>query len=412
MTDLFTWESTPAVWRCCYDPEGLSGFGATKADALTDLVMQIDDLPRTRLLAHAIVRERDEWKEATAQANAAIEHYQAERDKSAAYAEQMREALVAAERAFLADAEPPYTSGDERIYTLRGHAVGSALQKVRAALAKNQREGQPGGNGQKYGGEPAATSGEPCHSGAKPDHGLAIHGDATGPGSSPGPSLPSSAAPGVGKSPTASVVEALELLLRMCEDAAPGAWRNGVVADNGIDEGDVMAGRVMERVRTALDEFHAMGACGWIPVSASLPPKRRTVLIAFKNSHDKWRITRGFHVGRFEMVDESDDPSETGAEMNERGDYYVPEGWNEEAVGAEFFYPISETVTHWQPLPAAPVDLLPMSSAPRIVPDPSVPDGEIRAVPKCICNSGFGMNLSCPLHGVDAPPPRQSQEPK
>jgi hypothetical protein len=71
---------------------------------------------------HAI-RERDEWKEAAAQANAAIEHYQAERDKSAAYAESIETLL----RSILADLE-------------EGSTDPTWPEQIRAALAKNPTE--------------------------------------------------------------------------------------------------------------------------------------------------------------------------------------------------------------------------------------------------------------------------------
>lgn len=48
--------------------------------------------------------------------------------------------------------------------------------------------------------------------------------------------------------------EHLELMIRIVEDAAPGAFRNGNTAEFGhIDEGEVLTGRCVERARAALE---------------------------------------------------------------------------------------------------------------------------------------------------------------
>jgi hypothetical protein len=94
----------------------------------------------------------------------------------------------------------------------------------------------------------------------------------------------------------------------------------------------------------------------WIAVNEAMPSHGKTVLVTFKNSHGKDRITRGFYVEQFKMLWEGDDePEDCGAELHaESGDYYVPAGWNESGVGAEFFYTIEGEVTHWMALPLAP----------------------------------------------------------
>lgn len=52
----FTWESTPALWRCYYDPEGPNGFGKTRETALTELLWICDgESHREELLIGAIV---------------------------------------------------------------------------------------------------------------------------------------------------------------------------------------------------------------------------------------------------------------------------------------------------------------------------------------------------------------------
>lgn len=49
-----------------------------------------------------------------------------------------------------------------------------------------------------------------------------------------------------------SVRGMLSVLVQMCEDAPPGTWKNGNTADNGTDEGDVMAWRTLELAKALL----------------------------------------------------------------------------------------------------------------------------------------------------------------
>lgn len=51
----FTWESTPSLWRCYYDPEGPQGFGRTKEQALLSLFECCDGHHSEAILAGAIV---------------------------------------------------------------------------------------------------------------------------------------------------------------------------------------------------------------------------------------------------------------------------------------------------------------------------------------------------------------------
>lgn len=64
---------------------------------------------------------------------------EARRDKAF---DAMRSALSAAERAFLDDAAQKTIVGDDVIYHLDGQSVGSALEKVRAALALAEKAGK------------------------------------------------------------------------------------------------------------------------------------------------------------------------------------------------------------------------------------------------------------------------------
>lgn len=54
---IFSYQSTPALWACYYDPEGPSGMGKTKEEALFDLWLSCDDEKglREEMLMGAIV---------------------------------------------------------------------------------------------------------------------------------------------------------------------------------------------------------------------------------------------------------------------------------------------------------------------------------------------------------------------
>jgi hypothetical protein len=51
----FTWESTPAVWACWWDPEGPCGYGKSREKALGALIESCDDDHFGPLLLEAIV---------------------------------------------------------------------------------------------------------------------------------------------------------------------------------------------------------------------------------------------------------------------------------------------------------------------------------------------------------------------
>ena len=51
----FSYQSTPDLWACYWDPEGPSGLGKTKEAALFDLLWMCDDDHRGMLLAGSIV---------------------------------------------------------------------------------------------------------------------------------------------------------------------------------------------------------------------------------------------------------------------------------------------------------------------------------------------------------------------
>ena len=60
----FTYESTPALWRCNWDPEGPEGFGKTKDEALFDLWLSCDgeEEPLMKAIVAALERLESQVK--------------------------------------------------------------------------------------------------------------------------------------------------------------------------------------------------------------------------------------------------------------------------------------------------------------------------------------------------------------
>ena len=92
----------------------------------------------------------------------------------------------------------------------------------------------------------------------------------------------------------------------------------------------------------------------WIPVSAEiLPENEQNVLWTFKNSVWKKIVIRCFYARKFQ-VEMYDDPYEFWEYNEEKDEYYLPEWWYECNEYEEINYRVSDTVTHWMPLPLPP----------------------------------------------------------
>ena len=88
----------------------------------------------------------------------------------------------------------------------------------------------------------------------------------------------------------------------------------------------------------------------WISVGERMPGPGVNVLFGYRNSLGKWRTVRGHH-SPLHTVDAA--MWEDGSDDTEDGSF-EPEGWWEEPVESETLNFVSDDVTHWMPLPAAP----------------------------------------------------------
>lgn len=103
-----------------------------------------------------------------------------------------------------------------------------------------------------------------------------------------------------------------------------------------------------------------LGVVMWISVLESLPESEKSVLVFYKNSHNKGRIVKAFYAERFSI--ESDPESDNNDEyMFEHDRYYLCEGWYEiidnwDDLSAVYFYDENKP-THWMNLPSPPSDM-------------------------------------------------------
>jgi hypothetical protein len=93
------------------------------------------------------------------------------------------------------------------------------------------------------------------------------------------------------------------------------------------------------------------GVPAWINVADQMPGPGVTVLFGYRNGYGKWRTLRG-HYSPLHTIEANDwdygTPDET-----ENGSF-EPEGWWEVPVESETQNYVTDEVTHWMPLPAAP----------------------------------------------------------
>lgn len=104
------------------------------------------------------------------------------------------------------------------------------------------------------------------------------------------------------------------------------------------------------------EEFKAMLAAApsaWISVEERLPENGKLVIAHHLNRIGKHRVIRAFYARRFTIEDNSDRDIGDGCEDHE-GTTYINEGWYEENEHDEFYWFVSQPVTHWQPLPLHP----------------------------------------------------------
>jgi hypothetical protein len=84
----------------------------------------------------------------------------------------------------------------------------------------------------------------------------------------------------------------------------------------------------------------------WQPIETA--PKGRKIVVGYPNRLGKWRtvIACYYLPQTLQREDEFDGDDDDG---------YAPEGWYEESETQDGILPTDEAPTHWQPLPAAPI---------------------------------------------------------
>jgi hypothetical protein len=94
------------------------------------------------------------------------------------------------------------------------------------------------------------------------------------------------------------------------------------------------------------------GSAGWVSVGEDLPPSGLKVIVFYCNSHGRTRRTMAHYAAKHTL-----DAShwDEGATDDTEDGIFEPEGWWEEPVESEVMSFISDEVTHWMRLPAAPV---------------------------------------------------------
>lgn len=92
----------------------------------------------------------------------------------------------------------------------------------------------------------------------------------------------------------------------------------------------------------------------WIAVTPETMPKPGNYVLAhFLNAHSKPRVVRAMYATEKVLHASEDAPEDCFDE--ESGEYWAPPGWYEVNDNDETIWLITETVTHWCPLPAPPV---------------------------------------------------------
>lgn len=125
-----------------------------------------------------------------------------------------------------------------------------------------------------------------------------------------------------------------------------------LIAQGAVDE---VIG-AFERLRAELDALKAQEPVTWIPVCERLPRTQQRVLIVYTTHHGKPAITMGWHC-KARTLESSYFEGDVDDEYDEAHDvFYMKEQWVDESAESECHYQISG-VTHWMPLPSAPIEI-------------------------------------------------------
>ena len=96
----------------------------------------------------------------------------------------------------------------------------------------------------------------------------------------------------------------------------------------------------------------------WINVKDRLPEPQEKVIVFFENRYGKkWRTLAEYIPSMYVVEEDYLDPeySDGFAEYDEENDcFWTPEGWYENQYEPDVNFCLSETITHWMPLPPPP----------------------------------------------------------
>ena len=99
-------------------------------------------------------------------------------------------------------------------------------------------------------------------------------------------------------------------------------------------------------------------ALDWISVDDQLPETRQRVIVCFTNSHGKKWVTCAEYIAPKNVLEEDymDQEYTDGGDYDEEKDcYWTTSGWYESNYGAETKWMLNDEVTHWMPMPNAPM---------------------------------------------------------
>jgi len=95
----------------------------------------------------------------------------------------------------------------------------------------------------------------------------------------------------------------------------------------------------------------------WISIDEKMPTTRETVMVYFKNKWDKDVITIATYIAPKTVLAEEflHEDHQDFSEYDEENDcYWANSGFYENQYESEISYHLSETISHWIPLPSAP----------------------------------------------------------
>lgn len=97
-----------------------------------------------------------------------------------------------------------------------------------------------------------------------------------------------------------------------------------------------------------------MNMNNWIKVKDELPPTGKEVIAYYKNSDGEQKIIRAFYAPRFTIEDNNNNEYEGAEYCEEKGEYFLIEGWYESNEHEDVHWFVDEEVTHWMHMPSPP----------------------------------------------------------